>query len=291
MLKTTGEPLAILYGLSVLDPVNQIGFAVMRGALGRSGRFEKAPPELEAIAEEARTSSLVIIDLDERTELVERISGSRDGTLSPLAVAEFAWRDAALALARSDEGRGREVATATYERSAESFRGYLDGVRDLAEQIVKSLLATFDASTRVLADPSVTAAFGVKPMAPQWVIDDGADFTAASTLSAICEELEPEPLGRLSAFEVQVLKRLSVRRRKAVQLFADGELDPAGDPTPFIDWAQSLDEFRLASTARALRAQRTLEPNPSQTQVNRFDTRFLSPKVVEFLADCAAGGT
>jgi hypothetical protein len=265
------HPVAILYGLSVLDAVNQIAFAA---------------------APDAKLEPPVVTDLDERTAVYERISGAPGELLNPLAVAEFAWRDASMAVAKSEPGAAREIAKANYERSAKHFLRYINSVLDEAAGVVEQLTATFKAAMQILSSDDVANRFGVAPIQPDWVFDNDVDNAdAARSLAALSEELEPEPFGRLSAYEVELLKRLAVERRTAVQQLVEDKFAPDGDPRNVIGWHHAHNEFQLASVARATRGQQVLSPIDPSGQLNSRNAGFLPQKVIDFMEACAAAGT
>jgi hypothetical protein len=288
---SAGHPVSVLYGLSILDFVNQVAFAVLRDANDRPDRYGAGGEWFTGMDAEVRSDRSVVSDLDERTVIYERVSGASGEALPPLAVAEFSWRAAAMAMATCEPGSARQVATAVHARTADSFRAHLDSIRDETAEAVQTLVATFEASVRILGSSQVAEAFGVTPLRDGWVLDDDVDARSADILAALTDELEPEPFGRLSAYEVQVLKRLSVERRRAIQLLVDGQLDVDKDPGPVVGWSQALDDFQLASVARAIRGQSTLDPDDPSRRLNDRDIGFLPPKVVDFISACASGGT
>ena len=290
MAEQPGHPVSVLYGLSVLDAVNQVASAVLDDFAAQPERYGDAAKHLTSVEAQVRSDSSIVFDLEKRTAIYEAASGAPHAMLPPLSVAEFSWRDAALAFARCERGNDREVARAVYARSAESLRDYIRSVNGELEEAVATLRATFDAANRILALPGVGSVFRVKPLPIGWPLEDDLDYESASIVAALAEEFMPPPFGRLSTYEVVVLKRLSVRRRRAMQMLVDEKLDLERDAAPIVDWAQALEDFQLVSASRALRGQQT-GAGDDPSRVSAQDVGFLPSKVIDLISACAAGGT
>jgi hypothetical protein len=290
------RPVAQVYWLATLDCLIELALAVADDQARRPERYGQLGDDaMRALAALRDGQGDVCRSLDERTLLYEAMSGRPEALLPPLSVAEWAFRDAGLAMIDADSERRRSYLGPFIERTT-TLRSFLELVGGAAEQSLVRLKATFEPALTALRAPAVARAFGLTSgPVPPWPFDEALSPVGAQLVEVVSGDLQVQATGPISQYEFLVLQRLAFHRGNTIQAVVEGRFDQeVGDLGPLVAWQHALDDFRLANVARAWRGDvgsliareraRAIPDIP-------VERAGLSPRVLEFISSCAGDGT
>jgi hypothetical protein len=291
-----------VYWLATLDCLIEVALAVAGDQDRRPERYGELDDDvMRPLAALRQGQGDVCRDLDERTVLYEAISGRPKAPLPPLSVAEWAFRDAGLALVNADSERRRTYMGPFIER-ARTLRSFLELEGSAAEHSLVPLKATFEPALAALRAPAVATAFGLASgPVPPWPFDEALSPAGAQLVEIVSTDLQVEATGPISQYEFLVLQRLAYHRGNTIQAVMDGRFDrDAEDLGALVAWQHALDEFRLANVARAWRGDSGwLTPAERPQAIPEIPVErtlvdpsgLMSPDDIDFISSCAAGGT